>query len=345
MFVGRCSRGTPATPLTCFPFDRHQSMTLIPYAYANAVVDEFHALLSTHKINPPARSKAENDLFSMAELLEIWRDPQGRIAQPCLIRAAAGAHDLASKVLCARGLPEFPAVLPHLKLMAEAPDFSRVILMDKGDGRDDLSRKYAELYLACLAIHCGTGLRLDHPVKSKGDNPDVMLLFEGKTWALAVKTISSTQGQSVYTNIAGAAEQIERSSAAAGLVVINAKNVIPHDTIWNKNYGNLDEAVADLNAVAREICTNASANRPDKEWQDVFQSKATVAPVLFILQSVARIHLSPGLVSTPIKVIACDPFGRSLDDDAMKLAESLNMVAASLLGSTPPAHLRPTGSG
>lgn len=52
--------------------------------------------------------------------------------------------------------------------MAESIDFSRVILMDKSDGRDDLSRKYAELYLACLAIHCRTGLTLDHPVKSKG---------------------------------------------------------------------------------------------------------------------------------------------------------------------------------
>ena len=319
-------------------------MTLIPYAYANAVVDEFHALLSTHKINPPARSKVESDLFSMAELLEIWRNPQGRIAEPCLIRAAAGAHDLASKILCARGLPEFPTVLPHLKLMAEAPDFSRIILMDKGDGRDDLSRKYAELYLACLAIHCGTCLTLDHPVRSKGDNPDVMMQFEGKTWALAVKSISSTQGQSVYTNIAGAAKQIERSSAAAGLVVINAKNVIPHDSIWAKDYGNLNEAVADLNAVEREISRNASANRPEQEWRDVFQSKATVAPVLFILQSVARISLGQGLVPTPIKVMACDHFGRSLNDDGVELAESLNMVAASLIGPTPPAHLRPTGS-
>lgn len=60
-----------------------------------------------------------------------------------------------------------------------------------------------------------------------------MMPSEGKKWAPAVKTISSKQGQSVYTNIAAAAEQIERSSAAAGLVVINAKN-IPHDDIWTK---------------------------------------------------------------------------------------------------------------
>ncbi len=319
-------------------------MTLVSYEFATSVVDNFHTLLSTHKINPPAPSKVQDDLFSMAELFEIWLNPQDYIAQPCLIRAAAGAHDLASKVLCARELPEFETVLSHLRLMAEAPDFSRITLMDGSSVRDDLSRKYAELYLACLAIHCGTGLTLDDPVNSKGDNPDVMMQFEGKTWALAVKTISSTQGQSVYENIAGAAKQIERSSAEAGLVVINAKNVIPHDTIWKNEYGNLDEAVAALKAVASEICTNASDNRPNEEWQDIFRGESTVAPVLFILQTVARIQLGTGLVPTPIKVIAWDPFGRSPYGDAKELAESLNMVAASLLGAEPPAHLRPMSS-
>ncbi|MEN6542177.1 hypothetical protein [Parvibaculum sp.] len=36
-----------------------------------------------------------------------------------------------------------------------------------------------ELYVACLAMTFGSNIALDHPVNSKGDNPDVMLDFRG----------------------------------------------------------------------------------------------------------------------------------------------------------------------
>ncbi|MEK7428820.1 MAG: hypothetical protein V4514_14340 [Pseudomonadota bacterium] len=44
---------------------------------------------------------------------------------------------------------------------------------------DDAANKVTELYVACLAMTFGSNIALDHPVNSKGDNPDVMLDFRG----------------------------------------------------------------------------------------------------------------------------------------------------------------------
>jgi hypothetical protein len=50
-----------------------------------------------------------------------------------------------------------------------------------------VSRKLVELYVACLAIHCGHNVELDHPVSSKGDNPDIMLDYGAFRWEIAIK--------------------------------------------------------------------------------------------------------------------------------------------------------------
>lgn len=312
-------------------------MTFVPYQSAKEVVDAFINLLHDNQISPPAGSRPESELLSMTQLLHDWKNPATHSGNTQLLRDAAGAHDLAAKVLCARQCPEFRELLPHLKMLAEAPDYARVTQLTRGDGRDDLSRKYAELYLACLAIHCGEGLRLDHPQRSRGDNPDVMLQFMGRTWALAVKTISSTQGQTVYENMLNAAVQIERSGANHGLIVINTKNVIAHDDLWKASFANEHEATQAIISQVRQICANAEENRSDEEWRRIFARPKVVAPVLFMAQSLVALPIGDAQVPTPLKAIAVEPFGQALHPDAMELAESINMFMALLVGSHVPA--------
>ena len=212
-------------------------MPFVAYQDAQDIADRFLALLSARGITPPPRSAAEQEMLSLVELLEIWRDPD-RIRQmhdnALIVRQAAGIHDLAAKVLGAEKLPEFRSFENHLKMIAEAREFTTITQNAVADGRDDISRKMSELYVGCLAIHCGTEVVLDDPQNAKGDNPDVMLTYDAQRWALAIKTlVSARHGQTIFDNIRRATEQIDASPAEKGLVVINAKNVIDHDQLWN----------------------------------------------------------------------------------------------------------------
>jgi hypothetical protein len=311
-------------------------MTFVTYQSANDVVDRFIELLGTLGISPAAGSVAETELLSMTQLLHDWKTPETFASNPQLLRDAAGAHDLAAKVLCARQCPEFPELIAHLEAIVKAPDYSRMTLMAKGDGRDDLSRKYAELYLACLAIHCGINLQLDHPTRSKGDNPDVMFEFAGSTWALAVKTISSTQGQSVYENLIKAADQIDRSAAEHGLIVINTKNVLDHAALWNAEFESEQQAVAAMTAKVGAVCANAEKDRSEDEWKKVFDRPKLSTPVLFVAQSLVSLRMGSFMVPTPLKAIVVESFGHTPHHDAIELAQSMNILMALLVGSEMP---------
>jgi len=79
--------------------------------------------------------------------------------------------------------------------------------------------------------------------------PAITRTYEGHRWALAVKTlVSSRNGQTIFERVMEGAVQIDRSSAAYGVVVINAKNVINHDAFWGP-----EPPFASLNAAAEAL--------------------------------------------------------------------------------------------
>jgi hypothetical protein len=189
-------------------------MTLVPYSEAEDIGDRFFALLQKCGIDPPGATSLEDELLSLTALVEIWKDQTRISSRPNYdetMRAAAGVHDLAAKVLCAQNLPEFASFIDHLTLIAAGKIYTTIAQNSVGDIRDDISRKMAELYIGCLAIHCGNNLALDHPTASKGDNPDVMLSYAGRRWALAIKTSSSQSGQTIFENIEEASKQLNKS--------------------------------------------------------------------------------------------------------------------------------------
>jgi hypothetical protein len=305
-------------------------MPFVPYQAANDVADRFLELLRQRNITPPQRTKAETELLALTDLMEIWRDPvriRNTQNEAQTIRSAAAIHDLAAKVLSAEALPDFASFEEHLKLIAQAKEFTTIGQIAPADARDDISRKIAELYIGCLAIHCGDQIILDHPQRAAGDNPDILLTYEGRRWALAVKTlVSSRNGQTIFERIREGAAQIDRSGAAFGMVVINAKNVIDHDAFWGPPppFAGLDAAVEALRAQLRGLVNLAAQDRPQAEWDDLFRGK-TVPPVIFIGQSVTYLPLGGGFAApTPVKAMVVDACNRAPDPTGGQLACCLN---------------------
>lgn len=311
-------------------------MTFVPFTDAARIADDFLALLNRLNIDPLNRGRVESEFLSISELLDIWKsgqarpDPHGNI-----VRTAAGVHDFAAKVLAAQNLPEFSSFHAHLKLIAQGTLHTSLSQMDKAES-DDAARKLVELYVAALAIHCGTNIRLDDPNHSKGDNPDILLDFEGCEWAIAIKTVASTSGQTIFERIKEAAEQIDRSGAERGLILLNVKDSVDHKTFWSRTFVDENEAVAALRSEVEALCEAADKDRPQSEWDAVFSGKAR-RPVLFMAQTVVRLDTAASSeTATPIKILLACNFGGALDPDAQDLAESLTHFMQVLVDGIPP---------
>lgn len=272
-------------------------MSIVPFNHANNIGDRFLDMLRRHGINPGISSKLENELLSLTALIEIWENPsliEDEQYKLNILRSAAGLYDLGAKILTVEPLQDFPTFLPHLQLIGELKyDYASLGQNVASGPSDDTARKIAELYIGCLAVHVGIDIQLDSPTNAKGDNPDVMFTVKkddreesSQRWALAIKTISTTQGQTIFERIREGALQIDdpKCSADRGMVIINAKSALDHDALWNGNYNDSSEGVAALKAQLDYLAEQADLNRPQQEWDDIFLAKV-VRPIIFMGQT------------------------------------------------------------
>ena len=320
-------------------------MSFVEFTNANSIGNRFLSLLSNHGIQPPLGSSLEDELLSLTQLIEVMENPN--LAQGAkgvtILRAAAGMHDFAAKVLSVEPLPDFPRFLPHLRLIAETQTAAASLAQNVPSAHnDDTVRKMAELYMGCLAAHVGIQVVFDSPTNSKGDNPDVIFTVEEcfvvrrpQRWALAIKTISSRHGQTIFERIKEGASQIDRCHAEKGLVVINAKGALNHDSLWNTVF--LDEQSA-KDALANQLDTlaeSANENRPREKMWAVFLGKA-VRPVLFLGQSLVRL-LTPVARQTPtaLKMLRAYDANGTLDPVGYGLAYVLNDLMQTVLLGIP----------
>lgn len=322
-------------------------MTMVPFLHAAAVGDRFIALLERHNIHPPIKSKLERELLSLTHLLSVTKDPNRAPtrSQPETMRAAAGIHDLAAKVLSVETISEFDQFVPHLRLIGEGKIPAASIAQNAASAQsDDTSRKFAELYLGCLVAHIGTNVRLDSPTNAKGDNPDIIFTLEpleqpAKDWAIAIKTISSKSGQTIFERIAEAAAQIDsdKCKADVGIVVINTKSALDHDALWNTCFPTLEDAAEALRSQVVALTAAVDHNRPADEWRAVFSGRV-VSPVLFLAQTVVLLHTAAGTnTPTALKMLIChDPC--PMDPVAHGLAKHMNELMQRILLGMPGAQ-------
>jgi hypothetical protein len=200
----------------------------------------------------------------------------------------------------------------------------------------------AELYIGCLAAHAGREVVLDSPTAAKGDNPDILFRGEAvdrdaRTWALAVKTISSRQGQTIYDRIFDGARQIDRDDCPAdvGMVVINTKNALDHDALWSSTFLSEEQAGDAIKRQVFELVAAAEEGRDQAEWNTVFAGR-TVRPVLFLAQSLVTLPTLHGLrTPTALKMLFAHAFGGQPDGEGLGLASLMNEFMQSVLLGKP----------
>jgi hypothetical protein len=309
---------------------------IVPFESADDVCDRFLSLLQRLKIDPPIGSNLEDELLSAVQLMEVARNPglvRDSVHEGQILRSAAGMFDLAAKVLSVEPLSEFELrFVPHLRLIEKL----KVRVASLGQNAineydDDTARKIAELYVGCLAAQFGTDVDLDHPDKSKGDNPDVMFnvedLSRGRArWALAIKTIGETSGgQTVFDRIRDGASQVDdpKCKADHGMVVINAKNHVDHDALWKADFADREAAEAGLRDELTKVIGKAARDRPQEEWDALFAGR-TIRPIVFMAQTVVRIPTPIGLLPTPLGMMLADGANGACDGHGEAIARDMN---------------------
>jgi hypothetical protein len=141
----------------------------------------------------------------------------------------AGIVDFVKQILKHKNHTDFNQIIPHLQLLNTS---LTATLTTKSRVTDDGNNKLLELYIALLCMSFATNVRLDDPKNSKGDNPDIMFDFNNQRWAIACKAIHTKNEKTLYGTIEKGTEQINRSFADKGIVLVNFKNIIDRNQIW-----------------------------------------------------------------------------------------------------------------
>ena len=214
-------------------------------------------LLAKHGIRIHAGSAFETHVLHVLDLVD--RKSRGRVWAEAedirpLYRTLIGVHELASLLLQVEASPEFPALLPHLRLLNEGDALQNA----RSKVTDQATNKLFELYMGAVALQCGRHLELDDPFRSSGDNPDVLISIGDRRWGIACKVLHSKHPQGFLDHLVAGLRQIEASPADVGVVAFNMKNVLPHDEIW---------PLAPLDGVPGNALTPAVWSDPDAPFQ------------------------------------------------------------------------------
>jgi hypothetical protein len=145
------------------------------------------------------------------------------------LRVALGLADLAKKTAMVEEHPDFDQLCPHFGLLLREASLVQTVpsLVDA------TSDKVFELLVALSVMQFGVNVRVDHPEASVGDNPDVLALVRGATWGFACKAANTPNLSTYAERVAGAVDQIERSPADHGVVVVSLKNLLAYDQMWS----------------------------------------------------------------------------------------------------------------
>lgn len=205
---------------------------IFPFDTSENEIFDFEQLLKDNGLSIQRDSDLERISLAVLETnakhkKEIIHNENTDVRQ--IISDVAGIVDFVKQILKHKEHPDFHQIIPHLHLLNKA---STATLTSQSKITDDGNNKLMELYIALLCMSFALNIRLDHPDNSKGDNPDVMFEFRNQTWAIACKALHSSKEKTLYDTIEKGTEQINRSNADKGIVVVNFKNIIDRNQIW-----------------------------------------------------------------------------------------------------------------
>ena len=172
----------------------------------------------------------EQSILLLHKLKYCYDDPSSTPPWPEFsieAQEALGIYHLMQLVIRNEARPEFAKLVPHLELLNQG-----IAVMTKAASpTDEASNKIFELITGLAALEVGRDLKVDDPVRSsKGKNPDVLItLPDGLVWGFACKVVCGDADKSLLDLMASGVEQIERSPADIGIVLLSFKNRFPHE--------------------------------------------------------------------------------------------------------------------
>lgn len=221
---------------------RHKRGQGLSFAQAEEDLASFESLLAMHRIRIAPNSPLEAAVLSILEYLELHRGtlslPPTTDRRDAWLRML-GLVDLARKLLRVRDNIDFPKLLPHLRELGN--DASDPSQFAKTDGTDQANHKTFELLVASASMTFGTDLRLESPRSNDTDTPDVSVTFDGVRWGIACKVLHSPKPTTYRDRIIEAIDQIDRAHIDRGIVLLNAKHMLPLDVLMPFAAQSLDQ--------------------------------------------------------------------------------------------------------
>jgi hypothetical protein len=121
------------------------------------------------------------------------------------------------------------ATLPQFKKHFDLLNRGMPLQNQRAPHNDPSGDKTLELLVGLAAARMGAEVKLDDPENAKGDNPDVLAKFANDVWGFACKVPSGDAPATLFERVEDGVDQIERSEATKGFVVLNFKNRFDHD--------------------------------------------------------------------------------------------------------------------
>jgi len=247
-----------------------------------ASIFQFERVLRSNGIDIESGSQVESACLSGIHILMAKNGtakvPPNTDIRPSFVDAC-GLWQFIERVNRLEGTQFLPQLAPHLHLLMEG-DFAQ----NRKSGRQDYaSNKLFKLLVGLSAADIGTNTELDHPAASTGLNPDVLTtietrgpafrVLETKRWAFACKTLHSDAPKTLYDRVEEGIDQIRRApSADTGVVVINLKNIIDHESLFpivnRADYDAGADQSLELSGMSRmpRLCSKSARSRWSMQW-------------------------------------------------------------------------------
>lgn len=202
------------------------------FSEVKKLADDFEAVLRDRQITISHGSELERLCLIPTDIVDKYLRPEIRSSTEDIrpyFREFLGIHDLMVKIVKSSSHTFFSQLIPHLKKLNNSSPLQNLSTSVLNQDNN----KAFELFIATLCLNASTDeISVDHPDASKGDNPDVIAVFEGRKWGFGCKVLHSDNIKTIIGNIEKAVDQIEKSGSEIGMPVISMKNIINHDDFW-----------------------------------------------------------------------------------------------------------------
>lgn len=272
--------------------------------------EELERILGRFGITILPGSPLEKMCLSLLELEERRRSGGDTMEDLRIAyRPAFGLNDLVRRVVRLHNHQDFRVLVGHLRLLN-----SGTIAQNISAVADQVAAKIFELLIGLICLEIGTNTCLDSPVRSYGDNPDILTNLDGRRWGFACKVPSGTSPITLFERLKEGIKQIERSPAETGCVIFNLKNYIDHDKTWPLNnpdeyaagketptyrcWANLVSPLNILRANALECQRQLITVNGRENVRALFCGRKSISGALFFLQTTTALQFLEGPVNT-----------------------------------------------